>query len=103
MKIKTYDGGHYLKECNSITYWAINDNIFIELNRQGLKYLVYNNLHNFHENKPIFEICFEPETYFPSTDNQNYLEEERINNEIEKFLIDYVTNRRPNETNSSWY
>ena len=101
MKIKTYDGGHYLKACNSITYWAINDNIFIELNRQGLKYLVYNNLHNFHENKPIFEICFEPETYFPSTDNQNFLEEERINNEIEKFLIDYVTNRRPNETNSS--
>lgn len=103
MKIKTFDGGHYLKACNSITYWAINDNIFIELNRQGLKYLVYNNLHNFHENKPIFEICFEPETYFPSTDNQNFLEEERINNEIEKFLIDYVTNRRPNETNSSWY
>jgi hypothetical protein len=99
MKIKTYDGGHYLKACNSITYWAINDNIFIELNSQGLKYLVYNNLHNFHEDKPIFEICFEPETYFPSTDNQNFLEEERINNEIEKFLIDYVTHGRPNETN----
>ena len=103
MKIKTYDGGHYLKACNSVTYWAINDNIFIELNRQGLKYFIYNNLHNFHEDKPIFEICYEPETYFPNTDNQSFLEEERIYSEIENFLIDYITTGRPNENDSSWY
>ena len=35
MKIKTYDGGHYLKACNSITYWAIDDNLFIELNTKS--------------------------------------------------------------------
>ena len=97
MKIKTYDGGHYLKACNSITYWAIDDSLFIELNKQGLKYFIYDNLHNFQEDRYIFEISYDPETYFPNIDDQNFLEEERIYDEIRKFLIDYVTNRRPNE------
>ena len=94
MKIRTYDGGHYLKACNSITYWAIDDILFIELNKQGLKYFIYDNLHNFQEDKHIFEIAYDPETYFPNVDEKSELEENRIFNEIKKFLIDYVA-RRP--------
>ncbi|MBP9562711.1 MAG: hypothetical protein KBE21_04800 [Acetoanaerobium sp.] len=55
---------------------------------------MYDNLHHFQEDKHIFEISYDPETYFPNMDDQNFLEEERIYDEIRKFLIDYVTNRR---------
>lgn len=101
MKIKTYSGGHYLRACNSIMYWTIDDNLFIELNWQGLKYCVYDSLHNLYEDKHIFEISYEPETYFPNVDEQSLLEEERITNEIKEFLITYVTRRRTNESKSS--
>ena len=101
MKIKTYDGGHYLKACNSTTYWAVNDKIFIELNQQGLNFYIYDSLQSFNEGNHIFEISYDPKTYFPNEDDQNLLEEERIYMEIEKFLVNYVTNRRPNETNSN--
>lgn len=103
MKIKRYCGGNYLKACNSIIYWTINDKLFIELNWQGLKYCVYSNLQDLYEDKPIFEIWYEPETYFPNIDEQNLLEEERIDSEIETFLLDYINNGRHYETNSSWY
>ena len=90
MRIKTYSGGQYIKACNTITYWVVNGNVFIELYSQGLKYLVYDSLQSFHEDKPIFEIYHEPEIYFPNTEDQNQLEEDRVFDEIRKFLISHV-------------
>ena len=94
MRIKTYCGGYYLKACNTITYWAINRYIFIELNQQGLKSLIYDSLHNFQEGKHIFQIDYEPNLHFPNVEDQNQLEKDRIFNEIRKFLIDNITKRR---------
>ena len=94
MRIKTYCGGHYLKACNTITYWAINQDIFIELNQQGLKSLIYDSLHNFQEGKHILQIDYEPNLHFPNAEYQNELEEDRVFNEIRKFLIGHVTKRR---------
>lgn len=103
MDIRTYCGGHYLKACNSIMYWIIGEDVFIELNRQGLKYSVYDSLDSFYEDKRIFEIDYDPERYFPNEDEPNSLEEERISDEIKEFLINYITSRerRCNEAKSN--
>ena len=90
MRIKTYSGGQDVRACNTIAYWIVSGNVVIERYSQGLKYLVYDSLQGFHEDKPIFEIYHEPKTYFPNTEEQNQLEEDRVFDEIRKFLISHV-------------
>lgn len=50
---------------------------------------------NFQEGKHIFEIDYEPNLHFPNVEYQNELEEDRVFNEIGKFLMNHVTKRVP--------